>query len=77
MKVIFKLFPYELLFRFQVKYLLRSINIELQPINRTELVFVNVSGAQESIEESILPAYVAWRAGTTNRVVVMSRQAGN
>jgi hypothetical protein len=42
MKVIFKVFPYELLFRFQVKYLLRSINKELQPINRTELVFVNV-----------------------------------
>jgi hypothetical protein len=28
-------------------------------------------------EESIQPAYVAWRAGTTNRVVVPARQAGN
>ncbi len=28
-------------------------------------------------EESIPPAYVAWRAGTTNRVVVRARQAGN
>jgi hypothetical protein len=28
-------------------------------------------------EESILPAYVAWRTGTTNRVVVPARQAGN
>jgi hypothetical protein len=28
-------------------------------------------------EESILSAYVAWRAGTTNRVVVLARQAGN
>jgi hypothetical protein len=28
-------------------------------------------------EESIPPAYVAWRAGTTNRVVVPARQAGN
>ncbi len=27
--------------------------------------------------ESILPVYVAWRAGTTNRVVVPARQAGN
>ncbi len=26
---------------------------------------------------SIPPAYVAWRAGTTNRVVAPSRQAGN
>jgi hypothetical protein len=28
-------------------------------------------------EESIPPASVAWRAGTTNRVVVPARQAGN
>jgi hypothetical protein len=28
-------------------------------------------------EESIQLAYVAWRAGTTNRVVVPARQAGN
>ncbi len=28
-------------------------------------------------EDSIPPAYVAWRAGTTNRVVVPARQAGN
>ncbi len=28
-------------------------------------------------EDSIPPAYVAWRAGTTNRVVVPDRQAGN
>ncbi len=28
-------------------------------------------------EESIPPAYVAWRAGTTNRVVVPARRAGN
>jgi hypothetical protein len=27
--------------------------------------------------ESILPAYVAWRASTTNRVFVPARQAGN
>ncbi len=27
--------------------------------------------------ESISPAYVAWRAGTPNRVVVPARQAGN
>ncbi len=28
-------------------------------------------------EDSILPAYVAWRARTTNRVAVPARQAGN
>jgi hypothetical protein len=27
--------------------------------------------------ESIPPAYVAWRAGTSNRAVVSARQAGN
>ncbi len=37
------------------------------------LVFVNVSGTQESI----LPACVAWRAGTNTRVVVPACQAGN
>jgi hypothetical protein len=30
-----------------------------------------------NFEESILPAYVAWRAGTTNRVVEPARDAGN
>ncbi len=29
------------------------------------------------MEDSIPPAYVAWRAGTPNRVVVQARQAGN
>jgi hypothetical protein len=28
-------------------------------------------------EESTPPAYVAWRAGTTNRVVIPACQAGN
>ncbi len=28
-------------------------------------------------KESILPVYVAWRAGTSNRVVVPTRRAGN
>jgi hypothetical protein len=28
-------------------------------------------------KESIPPAYAAWRAGTSNRVVVPARQAGN
>ncbi len=28
-------------------------------------------------EESIPPAYVPWRTGTTNRIVVAARQAGN
>jgi hypothetical protein len=38
-----------------------------------EPAFVNVQGAQESIP----PAYVAWRAGMSNRLVVPARQAGN
>ncbi len=40
---------------------------------KTEPVFVDVYGAQESIS----PAYVAWRVGTISRVVVPARQAGN
>jgi hypothetical protein len=38
----------------------------------TEPVFVYVYGAQKSIP----PAYVAWPAGMTNRVVVPARQDG-
>ena len=38
-----------------------------------ERKFLNFYEAQESIS----PAYVAWRASTTNRVVVLARQAGN
>jgi hypothetical protein len=45
---------------------------------KPEPVFVNVYGAQGiDSEESISPAYVVWRAGTKNRVVVPARQAGN
>jgi hypothetical protein len=40
---------------------------------RSEPVYVNVYGVQESIP----PAYVAWRLGTTNRVVVPPCQAEN
>jgi hypothetical protein len=29
------------------------------------------------IDSTITPAYVAWRAGTSNRVVAPARQAGN
>ncbi len=42
-----------------------------------ELVFVNVCGAQKSIPMERSSSYVAWRAGTTNRVVVQARHAGN
>jgi hypothetical protein len=47
-----------------------------------EPVFVNDSGAQESItridsKESIPPVYVVWRASTPNRVAVPARQARN
>jgi hypothetical protein len=48
--------------------------IELKNIvHCSEPVFVNVYGANESIP----PACVDWRAGTTNRVIVPARQAGN
>ncbi len=36
-----------------------------------------VSENDYGVQESILPTYVAWRDGTTNRVVVPARQAGN
>jgi hypothetical protein len=39
----------------------------------SEPVFVNVYRAREWIP----PAYLVWRAGTTNRVIVLARQAGN
>jgi hypothetical protein len=42
-------------------------------VGSPEPVFVNVYGAQESIS----PAYVACRAGMTNRVIVLARQAMN
>jgi hypothetical protein len=43
-------------------------------LEATEPVFVNVNVVQESIPTPT--AYVAWLAGTTNRVVP-ARQAGN
>jgi hypothetical protein len=46
---------------------------EMEVTGLSEPVFVNVYGAQESIP----PAYVAWRAGTTNMVIAPARQAGN
>ncbi len=46
---------------------------ELLNYSRPEPVFVNVYGAEDSISLT----YVAWRAGTKNRVVVPARQAGN
>ena len=52
--------------------------LELAVRNRSEEVtpepvFVDVYGAQEPIP----PAFVVWRLGTTNRVVILARQAGN
>jgi hypothetical protein len=42
-----------------------------------ELIFVNVYGAQESIPRNRFPpAYVAWRAGTANKIVVPARRLG-
>ena len=51
----------------------KLVKIRGKNIERPEPVFVNVQGAQESIP----PAYVAWRAGPTNRVVVPARSTGN
>ncbi len=52
--------------------------LELAVRNRSEEVtpepvFVDVYGAQEPIP----PAFVVWRLGTTNRVVILARQVGN
>jgi hypothetical protein len=47
---------------------------KIPPISKcSEPVFVNLYGTQESIP----PAYVAWRAGKKNKVVVPARQDGN
>jgi hypothetical protein len=45
----------------------------VQADERSEPLFVNVQGDQESIPLPIY--YVAWQAGTTNRVIVPGRQA--
>ena len=47
--------------------------VSVMKVMASELVLVNVWGAQESIP----PAFLAWQAGTTNRVVVPARQARN
>ncbi len=46
---------------------------------QSEPVFVNISGAQESIPRNRFTAYVAWRASssTKNKVIVPARQAAN
>jgi hypothetical protein len=45
----------------------------VQADERSEPIFGNVQGDQESIPLPIY--YVAWQAGTTNRVIVPGRQA--
>jgi hypothetical protein len=45
--------------------------MKLSLIEESESVFINVYGAQESIP----PAYIAWRADTSNRVVEPAGQA--
>ncbi len=43
---------------------------------KPEPEIVNVKRAQRiDYKESIPPAYVAWRVGTTNRVIIPARQA--
>jgi hypothetical protein len=50
-----------------------SMALALWVGNKSEPVFVKVYEAQESTP----PAYIAWRACTTNRVIVSACQAGN
>jgi hypothetical protein len=64
----------------------------LEPVKKSNpgrtkfaILFLNPAGLNRKhtdslvtiVQESIPPAYVAWRAGTSNRVVVPARQAGN
>jgi hypothetical protein len=48
----------------------------MQRYSDTEPVFVNLSGARESIPLAYV-LYIAWRAGTTIRVVEPARNAMN
>ncbi len=40
-------------------------------------IFKHLESPGIDSEESILPAYVSWRASATNMVIVPTRQAGN
>jgi hypothetical protein len=50
----------------QCTYMYTKLKLEMHKIVETEPVFANVYAVQGSIP----PAYVAWRAGTTNGVAV-------
>ncbi len=65
--------------RMRSSRVVRASGCQCKSRNSPEPVFVNVYGALGiDSEESIPSAYVAWRAGTTNRVAVPpARKAGN
>jgi hypothetical protein len=52
-----------------------GIGLSYQPARAR--ICKRLRGPGIDFQESISPAYVAWRAGTKNRVVVPDRQAGN
>jgi hypothetical protein len=54
----------------------RNINFEIIVLYRAR-IFKRLWSPGIDSEESISPVYVAWRAGMTNRGVVLARQAGN
>jgi hypothetical protein len=62
-----------------ILYFFLDVHVSLLPrlvANRTTSNCKRLRRPEIDSEDSIPPAYVAWRAGTTNRVVVPARQAG-
>jgi hypothetical protein len=67
----------------KILILLRSNSLKFQPLvslvcrGTGARICKRLRSPRIDSEKSIPPAYVAWRAGTTNMVVVPARQAGN
>jgi hypothetical protein len=55
--------------------LLRRLCLQMEAVRAR--ICKSLWGPGIDSDDSIPPAYVAWRVGTTNRVVVPARQAGN
>ncbi len=55
--------------------LLRRICLQMEAVRAR--ICKSLWGPGIDSDDSIPPAYVVWRVGTTNRVVVPARQAGN
>ncbi len=79
LRLSFKIFSYR-----AISYVGRSIEVGSSVFRLTASIFfirARICKRLRSLgidsEESISPAYVAWWSGTTNRVVVPARQAGN